>query len=194
MRHLLIIAALLACTACHEGYIVLGDSITAEHSYDPQTGTGADSWAYQIIQYGEDNPDVGVPEFIIHAYPGIQLVNFVLPEWFSWINSLDQRRAALIALGTNDLGNTVPVEEFEIALQAMVDESHIQGLDAVCMLVFNFDHLGYDSRPYREVQTLVCDHVIDIPLDLRGSTDGVHPTQVGHHAMAAAVLHALDPL
>lgn len=169
---ILIIALLLICAGCKTGYYVYGDSLTA--NVEP-----SDSWASQLNQIRAENPNIGVPYFQWSAVPAMTLMEFDLP---TWIKPFNEVQGLLLELGANDVLRGTSPDLYRDKMAQIVTQAHTQGFnEVVCIVIVDIpaDLVG------------VCDKVIDIPLFLQDSPDGLHMGPQGSLDFAAHVLVAL---
>jgi lysophospholipase L1-like esterase len=176
LRGLILLILLSGCK--YDGLYVYGDSLTS-----PQY-----SWANQINKHN----DLGGPYLQIHAVPGMTLTRFVMPSWISWTYDM---QAVLIFLGANDIGADIPLELFAKSAQVAHEQAVASRLPLICVRIPDLPHIPEYQRKvesYRIAMEPHCDYVIDVPLDLRDTPDGLHMGPEGHKHFAAALLAAIE--
>jgi hypothetical protein len=171
MKQFIIAALLVICTGCNTqtGYYVYGDSLTA--NIEP-----SDSWASQLNQLRAERPNWGVPYFQWQAVPGMTLDEFELP---TWIRPKNQITGLLIELGANDVMYGIPAAEYRAKMAQIVTQAREQGFsEVVCIVIVDIpaDLVG------------VCDRILNIPLFLQDSPDGLHMGPLGSLDFGVQVL------
>ena len=171
-----IILMLFVLGGCKQAYWVMGDSL----SYHP------DSWANQINQARVYYPEL--PYMQVNAMPGMTLVQFDFPDHISGITGA----GVILALGVNDMLFKVPPHAFETKLIEVIGQAEQQNIEVDCILVPVVPNQPELSpEPYRDAQRRHCHRVIDAPLQLKGSHDGLHMSTEGNARYAIQILEGL---
>ena len=165
---LLLMAILLPVSQCRadntQHFYLFGDSLSAVPN----------SWAELLNKYDYAH---------IHniSRGGLRLIDITIPEWL-YCSKYTQ---VIIRLGTNDAGNMVTDQDYEVKLRQHLDTLQSKEGQVWLALPLHLTELGsaieertlakraLTERVSREYQNVT---LLDVPYDPNETTDGLHPT------------------